>query len=602
MPRVLGIWRRNVMRSLVLDVEGDGLLDTVTQLWCIVTKDVETGELKRWKYDNFRAFKEYLKQYDQLVGHNIIGYDLVVLLRFLDVHWPINPRSVLDTLILSLLSRYSRPGGHSLSAWGKTLGFAKDTFNAFSCYSDELMDRCEVDVELNYKVLRYLQTETAGQDLTRPLMLEYLTAQYMDKQEENGFALDVPKAHKLYCEVKGRRDTLYDTLQTEFPPVGVERVVTPHWKEDGDVSKVGLKSLGRVYMFAVADFCPVVYAPFNPGSPKQVLERLEGLWKPTEFTKPSRLNPDGQAKITEKNLATIISSAPQGAKKLGEYLMVKSRTKLINTWLEEEKNGRVHGKVWHIGAITHRMSHSNPNMANVPAKFGRDGSPTPYGAECRECWAVSDSSTHRLLGTDAKGIQLRVLAHYMEDPDYIEEVVNGDVHTRNQEALGIDSRDVAKTFIYAWVLGAGSGKVGSILGCSAGKGKKATDRFLDALPALRILKKRAGWAARLGYLVGLDGRRIEIKSEHYALSVYLQSGESIIMKTALHLWNKRSTHLHYKHVASIHDEWQTEVLKTEAEELGQIQCKAIRDAGTLLNSKCPMDGEFKIGLNWKETH
>jgi DNA polymerase-1 len=585
-----------VMSSLIIDSEADGLLDTVTQIWCVCTKDVDTGEIKRWKYDRLQEFKEYAEGYDQWVGHNIISYDCPLFMRFLGMHRPLTPAHVLDTLTLSLLSEYTRKNGHGLDGWGKTLNFPKGGFTDFSHYSDEMMDYCENDVELTYKVLRYLQTETAEYDLTQALQIEYLTTKYMDKQQQNGFALNVRKTHSLYCELKENRDDKQKTLQDSFPPKGIELCVKPKLKEDGSVSKVGLRCLGDQFQYTAGEFCPVKYKAFNPGSPKQVLERLDGFWHPIEYTKPSKTHPDGQARITEKNLETLHSDAPEGAHVLARYLMLKSRTKLVETWLEEEKDGRIHGKVWSIGAVTHRMSHSDPNMANVP------GPQSPYGERCRSCWTVQDTDKQVLLGTDAKGIQLRVLAHYMADLDYIEEVVNGDIHTRNQEALGIDSRDVAKTFIYAWLLGAGSGKIGDILGVSTKGGREATDRFLDAYPALKRLKDRAATAAGLGYLVGLDGRRVEIKSEHYALSVYLQSAESIIMKVALHLWNKRSTHLHYKHVATIHDEWQTEALRTEAEELGHIQCKAISDAGKLLYCKCPMDGSFTIGTNWQETH
>jgi len=193
----------------------------------------------------------------------------------------------------------------------------------------------------------------------------------------------------------------------------------------------------------------------------------------------------------------------------------------------------------------------------------------------------------------------------MNDPDYIKEVVDGDIHTKNQKAASLKTRDLAKTFIYAWLMGAGSERIGRIIGGTPKDGKATTDRFLNNTPALAEFKlHQIAGAARNGGLVGFDGRWIWIKSEHFGMSVYLQGGESCVMKWAMLDWHRkaRQAELDFKQVAVVHDEFQTEVLREHADQLGEIQCQSIRDAGKFFKLNCPMDGEYRIGNNWQETH
>jgi DNA polymerase-1 len=248
-------------------------------------------------------------------------------------------------------------------------------------------------------------------------------------------------------------------------------------------------------------------------------------------------------------------------------------------------------------------------MANIPSvPHGKDGilwkMDGMYAAECRQAFTVPEGKL--LVGTDAAGIQLRVLAHYMNDPVYTEQVIDGDIHTFNMNALGkfCKDRPTAKTFIYAFLLGAGVGKIAEILGCNAAQANKSMQNFYEALPTLKRLKSEAARAASMGWMKGLDGRILSIGSEHLALSVYLQGGETVIMRLANLLWYSKAKKegLNFKQCAWVHDEWQTEVDADQAERLGELQVQAIKDAGTFFKLNCPMDGEAKIGRNWLETH
>jgi len=227
-----------------------------------------------------------------------------------------------------------------------------------------------------------------------------------------------------------------------------------------------------------------------------------------------------------------------------------------------------------------------------------------YGRECRELWTVAEGNV--LVGTDASGIQLRVLAHYIGDEAYIHDAAHGDIHTRNKEALGslCKDRPTAKTFIYAWLLGASAKKIAEILSCTVPQANMAMDSFVNNIKGLRSLLTRKSMAATRGYLIGLDGRRIDIPTDHQALSMYLQGGEAVIMKQAYVMWYNEAKRrgIQFKLCAFVHDEWQVECETGRAEELGELQVEALKRAGTMLKVKCPMDGETNIGLNWAETH
>jgi DNA polymerase I-like protein with 3'-5' exonuclease and polymerase domains len=277
--------------------------------------------------------------------------------------------------------------------------------------------------------------------------------------------------------------------------------------------------------------------------------------------------------------------------------MLQKRVAQVQSWVDAlEIDGRVRGYVNTIGAVTGRMTHSKPNMAQVPASY------SPYGKECRSLWTVPHG--YWLVGCDASGLELRMLAHYMNDDTYTNEILTGDIHTANQLSAGLDTRDQAKTFIYAFLYGAGDEKIGSILGGGASIGKKVKKKFLDNTPALKSLRERVATASKRGYLIGLDGRRIHVRSEHSALNTLLQGAGAIIMKKALVLLNNYAIlkGIDYKFIGNIHDEIQTEVHESDAKVFGEIAVKAIQEAGKELNLNCPLDGEYKIGENWNATH
>lgn len=327
-------------------------------------------------------------------------------------------------------------------------------------------------------------------------------------------------------------------------------------------------------------------------------------------------------KCNETNLNTLPTSAPQGAKDLAKWLTLEGRRSSLEEWLGLVQDDEcIHGKFWNIGAWTGRMSHSSPNMANVFSPF-QDRKPTTpieeikkkYDERLRGLWKAEDGWW--LVGTDADAIQLRILTHYMKSEKWKDAILHGnkdcgtDVHSMNRAALGRNickDRDTAKTFIYAWVLGASVPKQAEILEANIAEAKVANDNFLSSFPELKKLKShKIPFDASRGYFEGLDGRRVPCSSEHLMLAGYLQNGEAVVMKHSNVLWQKelKTTGIQYKQVNFVHDEWQTMVKGTreEADEVGRIQRKSIETTGTELGLFCPLAGTTKIGTNWAETH
>jgi DNA polymerase I-like protein with 3'-5' exonuclease and polymerase domains len=300
-----------------------------------------------------------------------------------------------------------------------------------------------------------------------------------------------------------------------------------------------------------------------------------------------------QSKQELKETATLIR----------DYLLLQKRIAQIKSWIDEVGNdGRVHGKVITNGAVTGRMTHSSPNMAQVP------NAGSVYGPECRQCWTVEDGNM--LVGCDASGLELRMLAHYMQDKEYTHAVVSGsskdgtDIHTKNQKAAGLQTRDQAKTFIYAFLYGAGPAKIGSIVGGTAKDGQKLIDSFLDATPALKALRNKVSKYAGKGYVPGLDGRKIWVRSEHSALNSLLQGAGAIVMKQALVLFDEkiRRNRWPVKLVVNVHDELQWETSPEFVELTGKACVESIEEAGKVFNLRCPVTGEYKYGKTWRDTH
>ena len=579
--------------KLVFDIETDGL--QATKIWCIVAKDLDTKEIFKFDPSSIKEGLKLLEKATLLVGHNILGFDIPVLERLTDINF--KNKKIIDTLVLSRLANPER-GGHSLRQWGFTLDFLKGDMQetGFTEYSLDMLKYCVNDVELNALVFEELIKELADFD-QKSINLEHEVSLVLKDQEKHGFLFDVPKATVLLAELNERKTTIEDTVKTVFKPKLITiKTVVPRMKQNGELSKSGLTTeeyesiLKKSKETMLFPFDRKKLEEFNLNSRKQIGEYLQDFgWKPKEFT------PNGQPKVDERTLKTV-KDIPE-ANLIGTFLMLQKRIAQVNSWFDNLKeDNRVHGYVVSNGAVTGRMSHFKPNMAQIPASY------SPYGKDCRSCWIVPNN--YKLVGIDASGLELRMLAHYMNDEEYTNEILTGDIHTANQKLAGLESRNQAKTFIYAFLYGAGDGKLGEVVKGSRRDGKELRKRFLSNLPSLATLKGRAERAASKGYLKGLDGRKVKIRHEHASLNTLLQSAGAIVMKQGLVLLNNKIKNNKYPayFVANIHDEWQLEVAEDYVETIGSSGVSAIREVSSIFNLRCPLDGEYKVGENWSETH
>lgn len=582
--------------EVVFDIETDGLNPTAIHV--MVAKEV--GVKGNYIIRGPKAFAKFAPKVTKWIAHNGVGFDNKVVEKLWGYKIPLS--KTVDTLVLSRLFDPTRKGGHRLEDWGKRLGEYKGEFNDWSQYSEEMKEYCKQDVKVTELVYQELLKEGAKFSQSS-INLEHQIHAIMCEQEVNGFELDTDLAEEIYTTCLAETNRIEAEIKEFMVPVAVpvKEVILKH-KKDGSIFANQLLEGCNVQ----GDYTKIMWEEFNLASPTQINKRLDKLgWKPTVKTKSGE-----SYKICPENLATIPDTAPQAVKGLKVWKVLETRWKLASEWLQGSKvDGRVHGRVITPGAVTHRAAHRGPNMANIPSvPHGKDGilwkMDGLYAAECRQVFKVPEGKL--LVGTDAAGIQLRVLAHYMNDPVYTEQVIDGDIHTFNMNALGefCKDRPTAKTFIYAFLLGAGVGKIAEILGCNAAQANKSMQNFYEALPTLKRLKSEASRAASMGWMKGLDGRILSIGSEHLALSVYLQGGETVIMRLANLFWQRQAKKegINFKQCAWVHDEWQTEVDEHQAHRLGEIQVQSIVDAGKFFKLNCPMDGEAKIGKNWLETH
>ena len=537
----------------VVDIETDAI--NAKRIYCIVAQHYETGEIRKWVGDECKEFGEWSKKIDQFIMHNGISFDAPLLNKFTG-----SSIQVRDTLLESQLFNPVREGGHSLESWGERLGFAKLDFHDFSEFSPLMLEYCQRDVELTRKLAQNLELEKKKfsnqcYDLERDIRI------ILDKQQKNGFAFDLMKAQLLLAKLEDEQHELERHAEEEFEPTIVEL-------------KTKTKKI-----------------PFNIASRKQIADRLmERGWEPTKLTDK------GNVIVNEDVLSKI--KMPE-AQMFSRYFLLQKRTGLLKAWIKEcGEDMRVRGRVLTLKTITGRMAHHSPNMAQVPAVY------SPYGKECRELWTVSNAQTHQLVGTDASGLELRCLAHYMKDADFTNEVLTGDVHTANQHAAGLSNRDQAKTFIYAFLYGAGPAKIGKIVGGGPGKGQKLISKFLSNMPALRTLRSNVQEAAQNGSIKGLDGRRLMIRSEHAALNTLLQGAGAIVCKQWLVEIDKRvrKSGLDAKLVASVHDEYQFEVAKPDINRFTKITKEAMYQTQREFSFRCDLDSDHKVGNNWAETH
>lgn len=642
------------MAALIADTETNGLLPALDRIHSLVLRDYKSSELVMScavdtetnktpaGYKPMEQGLEVMADTDLLLGHNLIEFDIPAIQKVYP-GWDTKAR-LRDTLYMARVAWADRLnddikakakgklkglppkllGRHSLEAWGYRLNLWKGDYSAkmkeqgidpWAAWRPEMQVYCEGDTEVTLALARHIARRGFSQDCWD---IEHTFQILMNRQRDFGIHFDEERAAKLYAELAGKRDELRDELLDAFQP---------WWAPAGKFTpKRPNKTRGYE---AGVEFTKVKLTEFNPDSRDHIANRFKALynWKPTEFT------PGGKPKIDE----TVVSGLtfPE-AEPVGDYLTIARRISQLadgkGALMRSSKDGMIHGTVNSAGTVTGRCSHNAPNIAQIPKVktrkvngkteivWGYEGN---YGADFRALFYAPPG--YKMVGADASGLELRCLAHYMsryDDGEYVKLLLEDDIHSVHARALGLDpagiytvngqprnGRDIAKTFIYAFLYGAGDEKLGKILGKGRATGKELRAKFMQSLPALRkLIEKVKATAKKAGCLVGIDGRKLDVRSPHAALNTLLQSAGGIVVKkatliayadiakTGLEPW------VDFANVAHIHDEIQQIAKEEHAELVGQTTADAMRHAGEHFEFRCPLAGEYKVGRTWAETH
>lgn len=613
--------------ELIFDIETDNFLDKCTVIHCISAQDYNTGKIYEYRPNNIKEGLKLLQDAKLLIGHNVIQFDLPAIQK-LYPRWTTKAK-VYDTLIaakfafpdikerdfarLSRLIKKPRSlrtaednkqlkniGRHSLEAYGMRLGEHKGDFGkevGFETFSEDMLKYCTQDVNVNTKLYHKLLSLELSQDI---LDVEFEAKRICCEQERFGFQFDIDKAQELKLKLEQEQKKLQDEIKSKLggPFVIPLEVKVP-------TRSVNYKDVLRGCEVKGCPYTKIKIKAFNPTSRHDLTTRLIERfgWKPKEF------GADGKPTLSDAVLASFKGDI---FKTIADSFMIQKRLGMLsegkNSWLGyyNEETKAIHGSIDTLGTGTHRCTHSRPNLGQIPSMRAA------YGKECRELFTVQDG--WKLFDSDLSGLELRMLAHYMAPYDkgaYADVILNGDIHTVNQEAAGLPTRDNAKVFIYALLYGAGDEKIGSIINGSKKEGKAVKKRFFEATPAMKILTDSVKDAAEArGFVRSLDGRRIPVRSTHSAPNFLLQSAGAIVAKRWMIESHKEMARrgyvhgVHYKQVAYIHDQydWAFDTKVITAEELGEVAKLCIDKVSEIYKTKIPLDIAWSVGNNFSEVH
>ena len=596
------------MTTLVFDIEANGLLPELTQVWQLTVAEEMDG---KWEYCSYhgdtlaRGYRR-LADADVLVGHNLITYDIPALRKVgacdLDLY------RVVDTLVLSRLGNPERTGGHSLAAWGETFGVPKPIHEDWSQWSPEMEHRCMEDTRINVMVWEKLKPML--EKMPEAVDIEHKVAISIDRMCRDGITFDVDGAYKLLGEMLTEAEQQRSEVDALMPWV---------YKPKGQVKSLKRPPNRAHWAYGILDdgvkFQEVQHVKLSVGSRQDVVRYLKGThsWVPQQFTKT------GQPMVSDEVLrelpypeAQTLANYFKTVKILGYLNGEPTKTGRGGGWLHHVTGeGKLHAKFIPLTAVTGRPSCVSPNLQQVPTEprvrrlFGP-----------RQGW--------KLVGVDADGQELRCLGHYLsrwDEGDYGREVTDGDIHTRVQHLIGFNSRGITKNVEYGLIYGAGNPKLGFIAlqdALSVGKtlegdlavvGAKIRKRLMKGIPALqKLIDAVQAKAKRDGKLKGMDGRTLWVRSAHSALNLVLQSSGIIHMKKAIAMMDDALLEAgltrgeHYNLVLWVHDELQFEVMEEHADTLGKVAASVIERAAQELGFRVPMTGSYDIGTNWSETH
>ena len=606
--------------KIIYDIETNGLVDTVDTIWLVVTKNIDTNEVITFSdYDvDSKPLNElvpFLNKATVLIGHNIIGYDNVVMHKLLN--W-VPPTSIkmIDTMIISQMNNFRREGKHSLKNFGLILNDAKGESPDFLKYSPEMKTYAIQDVNLNHKVYKYVINEAQQLIANRPkfqqaLKTEHAIAELCSEQVKGKWKFNTPLARSHYEYLASEMKIIEDEINPTLKPRKVLIDKDPKkakYLQDGRLSSVSARMLSQ---FLGTEIKQTDTDKWNPNDTFQRFNMIEadlgnmdqvrGMlldngWQPSQYT------PKGEPKITEDTLSSIKGDIGQ---KVLKYYQLRSRHSVLRGWIElaEANNNRVYVEAFNIGTPTYRQRHSK--IVNVPS------SNSFFGKEMRELFVADQDKV--MVGCDSSGNQIRALGHYLNSKEINDHILNGDIHQRTADVVGVP-RQLAKSLLYATIFGAGFAKLGKMVNGieDLEKGREVKNKLYVAFPGLKELNNRLNkffYTTQnkdgMGFIPALDGRKIYAESSFKLLNYLLQAYEAITVKSAVVNAFKmfKEEKLNVDMLGLIHDEVQVQTKPENIKRVKEILSYSFGDFITKeLELNIQMAGTAKEGNNWYETH
>lgn len=608
-----------------IDIETDDLNATV--IWVACVRNIVTKEEHRLV--GHEAIRQFVLEHPDAiwVTHNGVEFDVPTINRLLHLNIPVT--KVVDTFVLSMLYMPTLEGGHSLEAWAKRVGMEKINFNDWSKYSEEMAVYCCQDTRITAEVFLRLARRMRDVGFTEVgCSIEHRAWAIIRQQRRNGFAFDVKRAGALFSEIREKQEELKKRIYERFPPIlSCVREYASARKQDGTFTANYLKHRERFPKVEIDESTGTYrvfdWVEFNLGSPAQRVEKLLALgWKPREFTEVTPKGGGGNPKATDggelvPSLQEFVEeSGIEEVQLIAQWMALEGRANAIGNWIDlyNAKTGCIHGNLWLASSLRYR--HDKPNTANIPAvRVDKDEKPIRglagyYTYEARDLWTHRGRrGARKLVGVDAKGIQLRCLAHYLDDPHFTAAILAADPHAANRDAWGFSpdasGRRLAKTILYAIVMGAGDGRISSEAGISTNEAKAAKKLLFDRVPGLPALIKRLKREFNdSGRITLCDGSKVAMKRDYTVIPYLLQGDESRIMKlAAIYIAaGIQKENLDILKVGDIHDEHQYDCYVPHIERFIDLCSDCFRRAGEFFVYKVPMECDAKIGETWAETH
>ena len=607
--------------KLVYDIECNGL--TPDTIWMIVAKNIDTNMIYKFSdHDNLHgSIKDgaaFLSNADVLIGHNIIGFDNRVVDDLCGTD--LNSKKCYDTFVMSQVLRYQRQHKHGLAGWGEHLGNSKMHFDEWDKYSREMLRYCIQDVEVNHDVFNALMEEYTKVYSKNPLIkeglkIEHDTAVFNARVRSRGWLFDTERALETQKRMLERMSEIELSIE---PRLGTKTVYvdktpkTPKYKKDGTYNANTCRILSDYFGHTVeaedtrlmapgTEFQRSREEPIKLGSTELLKEWLltQG-WKPDEYQKKKI----GFEWVTMGPKLTSDSLRAMGevGSMVDEWTTLRNREAVVRGWLDKSVDSRLHGNMWTIGTPTFRCRHEV--IVNLPAVSAA------WGQELREL-LIADPGTV-VVGADSSGNQLRGLCHYVKNAEFTKEVIYGDQHQRNADILGCD-RPTAKSYLYAYLFGAGDGKLGQVL---TGKtnpsvGKKSKEKFAKGIKGLGELREKLGkvwkntyYSQGTGWFPAVDGRPTFCPAEHQTLNYLLQSMEGISCKAALsyQMEHIKKEGLRAEPRLFYHDESAWTVHPDDAERVGQILKESFAEGPKLFGIECMDGGDPCFGGSYADVH